>query len=203
MVTAKLLLDQLQQDQGFLMLLGLLVLVYGGDSADNMVQVVTELLDCKRGDRDMLSWITNLDHLVYRLGNLGVTLDEWLAGTLALLKSGLNRDQRAMVMASTGRSLQLPNILLVIGQLFPEGSPMQRADVLFGAGRIPTKTPTKNGGAPKGGGSKRVTCWHGGERGHVQRDCPKKQKPWDDRATLAAEILCQQNETHMYHRCPA
>ena len=52
-VTAKLSLDQLRHDQGFPMLLEVLEWAYGGDSADNILQAVTDLLDCRKGDRDI------------------------------------------------------------------------------------------------------------------------------------------------------
>ena len=169
-VTAKLSLDQPRHDQGFPRLLEVLEWAYGGDSADNILQAVTDLLDCRKGDRDMLSWITQIDHLVYRLANLGVRLDERFTGTAAILNSGLNRDQRAMVVASTGRSLQLQSVLVAIWQLFP-GTSTQRVDVMYGAGRASGKTQTEN---VNGTTSKRVTCWRCRQRGHVQRDCPEK-----------------------------
>ena len=102
-VAAKMSLDALRSDQRFQGLLGILEWAYGGDTADNILQV--GLLECKRGDSDMLTWINRLDMLVYRLANFGIVLDERFSGTLALLKSNLNADQQAMVVASTGRSL--------------------------------------------------------------------------------------------------
>ena len=150
------------------MLLEVLEWVYGGDSADNILQAVTDLLDCRKGDRDMLSWITQIDHLVYRLAYLGVRLDERFTSMIAILNSGLNRDQRAMVVTSTGRSLQLQSVLVAIPQLFP-GNSTQRVDVMYGAGRTSGKTPTENVNATT---SKRVTCWRCGQHGHIQRDCP-------------------------------
>ena len=74
------------------MLLEVLEWAYGGNSADNILQAVTALLECRKGDRDMLSWITQIDHLVYRLANLGVRLDERFTGTIVMLNSGLNTD---------------------------------------------------------------------------------------------------------------
>ena len=118
----------------------------------------------------MVSWIMQIDHLVYRLANLGVRLDERFTGTTAILNSGLNRDQRAMVVASTGRSLQLQSVLVAIRQLFP-GNSAQRVDVMYGAGPTSVKTPTEN---VNGATSKLVTRWRCGQRGHIQRDCPQK-----------------------------
>ena len=181
-VTAKLSLDQLRSDQGFPMLLEVLEWAYGGDSADNILQAVTDLLDCRNGDRDMLSWITQIDHLVYRLANLGVRLDERFTGTIAILNSGLNRDQRGMVVASTGRSLQLQSILVAIRQLFP-GTSTQRVDVMYGAGRASGKTPTEN---VNGTTSKCVTCLRCGQCGHIQGDCPQKATGSDLLGTLCS-----------------
>ena len=74
---------------------------YGGDTTDNILQAVVELLESKRGDSDMFTWINRLDMQVYRLANLGIVLDERFSGTLALLNSNLNADQRAIDVAST------------------------------------------------------------------------------------------------------
>ena len=80
-------LDALGTDQDFHGLLGILEWAYGGDTADNELQAVFGLLDCKRSDSDMLSWINRQDMLVHRLANFGIVLDERLSGTLALLNS--------------------------------------------------------------------------------------------------------------------
>ena len=62
-------LDALRTDQGFQGLLPILEWAYGGDTADNILQAVVGLLECKRGDSDMLTWINRLDMLVYRLAS--------------------------------------------------------------------------------------------------------------------------------------
>ena len=141
--TAKISLDQLRSDQGVHLLLGVLEWAYGGDSADNVLQAVTELLECRRGASDMLTWMNRLDILVYRLGNFGIGVDDRFTGALALLNSGLNKDQRAMVVASTRRTLNLSNVLVAMRQLFPGSTQQDRVDVLYGAGKdTRTKTPT-------------------------------------------------------------
>ena len=76
-VAAKMPLDALCTDQGFQGLLRLLELAYGGDTADNILQAVVGLLECKRGDSDMLTWINRLNMLVYRLANLALS---WMRG---------------------------------------------------------------------------------------------------------------------------
>ena len=169
-VTAKLSLDQLRHDQGFPMLLEDLEWAYGSDSADNILQAVTDLLDCRRGDRDMLSPITQIDHLVYRLANLGVRLDERFTSPIAILNPRLNRDQRAMVVASKGVSLQLQSVLVAICQLFP-GNSTDRVDVMYGDDQTSGKTPTENVNGPTW---KRVTYWRRRQRGHIQCGCPQK-----------------------------
>ena len=168
--TAKISLDQLRSDQGLHLLLGVLEWAYGGDSADNVLQAVTELLECRRGASDMLTWMNRLDILVYRLANFGIGVDDRFTGALALLNSGLNKDQRAMVVATTGRTLNVSNVLVAMRQLFPGSAQQDRVDVLYGAGEdTRTKTSTEKAGA-------RVTCWKCGQKGHVQRECPMKSQ---------------------------
>ena len=75
-VAAKIPLDALCTDQGFQGLLGILEWAYGGDTADNILQADVGLLDCKRGDSDMLTWINWLDMLVYCFANLCIVLDK-------------------------------------------------------------------------------------------------------------------------------
>ena len=132
-VAAKVPLDSLRTDQGFQGLLGILEWAYGADTAVNILQAVVGLLECKRGDSDMLTWMNRLDMLVYRLANFGIVLDERLSGMLALLNSNLNADQRAMVVASTGRSLVFSQVLVAVRQLFPGGSTSRLIDCMFGA----------------------------------------------------------------------
>ena len=112
--TEKISLDQLRSDQGLYLLLQVLEWAYGGASADDVLQAVTELLECRRGASDMLTRMNRLDILVYRLGNFGIGVHDRFTGALALLNSGLKKDQRAMVVASTGRTLNLSNVLVVI-----------------------------------------------------------------------------------------
>ena len=140
-VTAKLCIDQLRSDGGFQALLAVLEWSYGGDSADNIMEAVSHLLDCPRGEQDTLI------SLVYRFGNFSISVDDRLASAVALLNSGLDRDQRAMVVASTGRSLRLPDVLLAVRQLLP-GAPHATRECLFGAGHDTksNKTPTGKGG---------------------------------------------------------
>ena len=153
-VAAKMTLDALRTDQGFQGLLWILEWAYGGDIADNILQAVVGLLECKRGDSDMLTWINRLDMLVYHLANFGIVLDERLSETLALLNSNLNGDQRAMVVASTGWSLVFSQVLVAIGQLFQGGLTSRPIDCMFGAEaqrRGNNKTPTGNqAGTPSG-----------------------------------------------------
>ena len=84
-VAAKMPLDALRTDQGFQGLLGIVEWAYGGDTADNILQAVVGLLECKRGDSDMLTRINRLDMLVYGQANFGIVLNERFSGTLALL----------------------------------------------------------------------------------------------------------------------
>ena len=74
--TAKISLDQLRSDQGLHLLLGVSEWAYDGDSADNVLQAVTELLECRRGASDMLTRMNRLDIFVYRLGNFGIGIHE-------------------------------------------------------------------------------------------------------------------------------
>ena len=113
-VAAKMPRDALSTNQGFQGLLGILECAYGADTADNLLQAVVGLLECRRGDSDMLTWINRVDMLVYRLQTFGIVLDERFSGTLALLNSNRNADQRAMVVASTGRSLVFSQVLVAI-----------------------------------------------------------------------------------------
>ena len=165
-VTSKVMLDQLCGEQG-------LERFYGGDCADNIVQAVTELLGCRKGDLDMLAWSNRLDHLAYCFANFGIGLDDCFTGMLALLGSGLNKDQRAMVVASTGRFLGSQNIVLAMQQLFRSEASSIRADCMYGAGKPGNKTPT-DADATRHRDKSRVPCWRRGQRGHVQCDCPKK-----------------------------
>ena len=147
------------------------------------------LLECKRGDSDMLTWMIRLDMLVYRRANFGIVLDERFSGTLALLNSNLNADQRAMVVASTGRWLVFSQVLVAIRQLFPGGSTSRPIKCMFGAEaqrRGNNKTPTGNKARTRSGSQ--VTCWKCGKRGHVQRDCPEK-------TTSASTLMTQQAST--------
>ena len=174
-VAAKMPLDALRTDQGFQGLLGILEWAYGGDTADNILQAVVALLECKRGDSDMLTSINRQDMLVYRLANFGIVLDERFSGTLALLNSNLNADHRAMAVASRGRSLVFSQVLVAIRPLFPGGSTSRAIYCMFGADaqrRRNNKTPTGNKAGTPGGS--RVTSWKCGKRGHVQRDSPEK-----------------------------
>ena len=188
-VAAKMPLDALRTDQGFQGLLSILEWASGGDTVNNILRAVVGLLECKRGDSDMLTWINRLDMLVYRLANFGIILDERFSGTLALLNSNLNADQQAMVVASTGRSLVFSQVFVAIRQLFPGGSASRPIDCMFGAEaqqRVNNKTPTgKKAGAP---GGSRVTCWKCGKCGHVQRDCPEK-------TTSASTLMAQDAST--------
>ena len=188
-VAAKMPLDALRTDQGFHELLGILEWAYVGDTADNILQVVVGLVECKRGDSDMLTWINRLDMLVYRLANFGIVSDERFSGTLALLNSNLNADQRAMVVASKGWSLVFSQVWVAIQQLFPGGSTSRPIDCMFGAEaqrRGNNKTPTGNKASTPSGS--RVTCWKCGKRGHVQRHCPEK-------TTSASTLMAQQAST--------
>ena len=188
-VAAKMPLDARRTDQGFQGLLGILEWACGGDTAHNILQAVVGLLECKRGDSDMLTWINGLDMLVYRLANFGIVLDERFSGTLALLNSNLNADQRAMVVASTGRSLVFSQVLVAIRQLFPGASTSRPIDCMFGAEshrRGNNKTPTGNEVNAQSGSP--VTCWKCGKCGHVQRDCPEK-------TTSASTLMAQEAST--------
>ena len=78
-----------------------------------------------------------------------------------------------MVVVSTGRSLGLQNVLLAMRQLFPSEASSMRTDCMYGAGKSGNKTPT-DADAARQRDKSRVTCWRCGQRGHVQRDCPKK-----------------------------
>ena len=75
-VAAKMPLAALHTHQGFQGLLGILEWSYGADSTDNILQAVVGMLQCKRGDSDMLTWINRLDMLVQRLAHFGIILDE-------------------------------------------------------------------------------------------------------------------------------
>ena len=185
-VAAMMPLDALCTSQGFQGLLGILEWAYGGDTADNILQAVVGLLECKRGDSEMLAWINRLDVLVYGLANFGIVLDQRFSGTMALLNSNLNADQRAMVVASTGRSLVFSQVLIAIRQLFPGRSTSNSINCMFGAEaqrRGNNKTPTGNEAGTAGGS--RVTCWKCAKRGHVQCDCPEK--------TMSASTLMAQD----------
>ena len=188
-VAAKMPLDALRTDQGFQGLVGILGWAYGGDTVENILQAVVGLLECKRGANDMLTWINRLDMLVYRLANFGIVLDERFLGTLALLNSNLNADQRAMAVASTGRSLVFLQVLVAIRTPFLGGSTSRPIDCMFGAetqrqGNNKTRTGNKDG-TP---GGSRVTCWKCGKRGHVQRDCSEK-------TTSASTLIAQDAST--------
>ena len=188
-VAAKLPLDALRTDQGFQGLLGILEWAYGGDTADNILQAVVGLLECKRGDSDMLTWINWLDMLVSRLANFGIVLDERFSETLALLNSNPNADQRAMVVASTSQSLVFSQVLVAIRQLFQSPSTSRPIYCMFGLEaqrRLNNKTPTGNKVSAQSGS--RVTCWKCGKRGHVQRDCPEKR-------TSALTLMAQEAST--------
>ena len=88
--------------------------VFGGDSADNVMHAVSHLLNYRRGDRDTLTWTNRLDTLVYCLSNLGIPVHERFSATVALLNSGLDRDQLPMVLASIECNLGMSNILPAI-----------------------------------------------------------------------------------------
>ena len=89
-----------------------------------------------------------LDILVYRLGNFGIGIDDRFTGALALLNSGLNKDLQVTVVASTGRTLNLSNVLVAMRQLFPSSAQLDRVDVLYGAGKdTRMRTPTQKAGA--------------------------------------------------------
>ena len=76
-VTLKLSLNQLRQEQRLAILLGVLEWAYGGDSADNILQAVTELLEFS---------------VTYSHGSCALII---LCTDLQILVSGLMRGPRA------------------------------------------------------------------------------------------------------------
>ena len=54
-VTAKLSMEQMLSNGGFQALLAVLNRAYGGDSADSIMQAVSNLMDCGCGDQDTLT----------------------------------------------------------------------------------------------------------------------------------------------------
>ena len=121
-VTVNLSIELLRSDGGFQALLAVLQWAERGDSADNIMQAVSDLQDCGRGDRNTLTWMNQLSTLVCCLCNPGIPVDDPLAGAVALRNPGINGDQRTIVAASICCSLWLHDVLLAVPEIFP-GTP--------------------------------------------------------------------------------
>lgn len=184
-VTTQIPIHVLMQDDGMQYIVHFLELFYEGDKSANITKACNEFLDCVRGDKTMVLYISDMRQKLGTLESFGVALPDPFYSSVLLRNSGLDESDRAMVLASTGRDLGRTQMEAALTQLFPS-TPAQTNSTTFATysdwnqkgGRKGEKGKGKGMGKGKGKGepwtssySKDVKCYRCQKHGHYARDC--------------------------------